>query len=541
MSSPISGPGVSPAGSSWELCPVAVENTLDTSGTNGVVCCRTNDLQSSAISPCNTPYWNLASPEGVVSCVADLFEEGGVNHNFSPDEAQAFTDTMNVVRKPTGNKITRNTQKSTSTIEFRPKHGLLDINGLGSFLEQKGGFAGCVAAVEKRRIFHVEEFSLSSMKKEFSHSSVNISNYQDVVHQRYKQLWEDRGPENSEEHEIPDSGYPNSTIWPEKRKTDDQLEKQLSYQKRLFQRAINIMNNKQKESDEEIPFDPAFTRIFMLTDKERRVNKIALSIIATVTSIFFEYKTKVVPLEEEEACIAEVNNMTTCTIDQICDAIEADLRARPIEIVDLHKISHLLEKLGGFASSSALVEREYVIDGKECNCTAIVLRNYQDLVTEKYIQLWDKYNRQLKSLSHAPPKCDYPVSLFQKKKTPKEADEQLIYQKELLQKAVEKMYIEGVPFDPLFARIYIPTDQERIDNGASIFNIAQTDTILFVYAKSENKDVPLHAVDQICEAIKTMAKDKFPAVNTAETSAIGTTLKVAGRVAGFFLPPQGRY
>ncbi|VHO03141.1 hypothetical protein [Candidatus Rhabdochlamydia sp. T3358] len=516
MSLPISGSGVSPAGSSGELYP---------SGT------------SSAISPCtilgrygSQLNWD-PSPGGVANYVADRFKEGKVHHNFSHAEAQEFVSAMRAAQKPIGNKITRNPQKKTSTIQFRPKHGLSDIHGLGIFLEQKGGFAGCNVAVEKKHIVNAEELS---------HSSINIRNYQDVVGQKYKQLWEDRAPENSEEYKVPDSGYYASTIWPEKKKTVDQLEKQLSYQKRLFQRAINIMNNKQKESDKEIPFDPAFTRIFQLTDKERRVNKMALSIIARATSIYFEYKTKVVPLKEEEACIAEVNNMPTCTIDQICDAIEADLRARPIEIVDLHKISHLLEQLGGFASSSACVEREYTIGGKECHCTAIILRNRQDLVNERYFQLWDTYGLQ-HDLSQIPPKCDYPVSLFQKKKTPKEADEQLIYQKELLQKAVEKMYIEGVPFDPLFARVYIPTDQERIDNGASIFNIAQTDTILFVYAKSENKDLPLHAVDQICEAIKTMAADKFPAVNTAETSAIGTTLKVAGRVAGFFLPPQGRY
>jgi hypothetical protein len=88
---------------------------------------------------------------------------------------------------------------------------------------------------------------------------------------------------------------------------------------------------------------------------------------------------------------------------------------------------------------------------------------------------------------------------------------------------------------------YIPTDQERMSNGASISNIAQTDTILFVYAKSENEDLPIHAVDQVCAAIEKMAKAEWPTANIVETSTIRTTLKVAGKVASFFLQPQGRY
>ncbi|VHO00979.1 hypothetical protein [Candidatus Rhabdochlamydia sp. T3358] len=537
MSLPI-GSGSSQPRSSQELYLTAAE-ALDSPSTSHVVCRRSSE-QASTIARCNSsdnlieqdaavkPPAFLAwqpSPGSIASYVADLFEAGGVNHNLSPAKAREFVDAMRAFQKPTENKIARNTQEGTSKIEFRPKHSLSDIHDLGLFLEKKGRFAGCNGSVEQKAIIN---------GKEISYSAINIINYQDLVGKKYQLLWENRAPKNSEEYKIPKGRYSASRIWPERKKTSDQLEKQLSNQKRLLQRAVEKMHVDGK------PFDPAFTRIYMLTDKEDRVNKLALSNTAEINGIFFEYRTKIVPLEQEVACIAEIDNSPTYTIQYICNAIEADLNDNPIEIVDLHKISHLLEQLGGFASSSACVEREYTIGGKECHCTAIILRNRQDLVNERYFQLWDTYGLQ-HDLSQIPPKCDYPVSLFQKKKTPKEADEQLIYQKELLQKAVEKMYIEGVPFDPLFARVYIPTDQERIDNGASIFNIAQTDTILFVYAKSENKDVPLHAVDQICEAIKTMAADKFPAINTAETSAIDTTLKVAGRVAGFFLLPQGRY
>ncbi|QZA59178.1 hypothetical protein [Candidatus Rhabdochlamydia porcellionis] len=526
MSSPSLGPGGSPTGSSSELYLTTAEKAVDNPSHEISTISRYSLSKSIACKkkPLHLD-WN-PSAEAVADYVTDLFEAGGVNHDFCPAEAQEFVDTMRAIRKPTGNKITRNTQKGISAIAFRPKHGLSDIHGLGLFLEKKGGFAGCVADVEQKYYTFNE--------KEGSHSSVHLTNYRDLAYKNYHLLWENRASENSEEYELPKSRYSASTIWPEKKKTPDQLEKQLSYQKRLLHRAVEKMHIDGK------PFDPAFTRIFMLTDKDLRINEITLSSAAKVTGIFFEYKAKEVPLEEEKACIAEIDAMPTHTVDQICNAIEADLQADPIKIVDLHKISHLLEKLGGFASSSACVEREYTIDGQERHCTAIILRNRQDLVNERYFQLRSMYGSEY-DLREMPPKCDYPVSWLQKKKTTEEIHEQLSYQKELLQKAVEKMCIKGVSFDPLFKRIYIPTDQERLDNGASVFNIAQTDMILFVYAKPENKDLPVHTVDQVCEAIQTMATAEVVPANIEEPNAMSTTLKVAGEVFGFFLQLSKEY
>ncbi len=532
MSSPISSPGVSPAGSSWEFCPTAAEETLDNPSTSRAVCQGTNQ-QASTIARCNSSEnlveqnpsakttflnWN-PSPGSLADCVAEVFEEGlergSADLGLNPTEARELIDTMRAIRRPTGNKITRNTEEGTSTIEFRPQHGLSDIHGLGLFLERKGGFAGCTVDVEQKSPFN---------GKELSYSSISIRNYQDLVRQRYKQLWEDRNPENSEKYEIPDSEYPNSTMWPEKKKTVDQLEKQLSYQERLFRRAINIMNGKQKESDKEIPFDLAFTRIFMLNDKDCRTNKVALSTIAGLTSIFFEYKTQIVPSSQERACIAKINAVPALAIDKVKEAIEDDLRDHPIEIVDLHQISHLLEKLGGYAASSALIEREYTIDGQERHCTAIILRNRQDLVDEKYEYLWGKYSSQY-DLPDQAPQCNYPIPLLQKQRTPDEVKAQLSSQAQLLHRAVEKMYIDGMPFDPLFERIYVPTDQERINNGASISNLAQTDTILFVYRTSEDRP-PKHVVEQICKTIKAMAQAEGIETPIAETSIIRRTAQV---------------
>ncbi|MEK7339771.1 MAG: hypothetical protein AABZ92_03560, partial [Verrucomicrobiota bacterium] len=355
------GSGASQPRSSREDYLTAAEEALDNPSTSHVVSCRETGLQTLTVEESHIvdridslplPLAWEPSACSVANYVADLFEAGGINHNFSPAEAQEFADTMCAIQKPTGNKITRNTQKGTSTINFRPKHGLSDIHDLGIFLETKGRFAGCNVGVEKECIFNA---------KKLSYSFINIGNYQDLAGKKYQLLWENRVPGNSEEYEIPDSGYPSSRIWPEKKKTSDQLEKQLSSQKRFLQRAVEKMHVDGK------PFDPAFTRIFMLTDKEHRVNKVALSTLATATSIFFEYRTKIVPLEQEAAYIAEIDNSPTYTIQHIRNAIEADLNDNPIEIVDLHKISHLLEKLGDFASSSACVEQEYTIDGQEYN------------------------------------------------------------------------------------------------------------------------------------------------------------------------------
>lgn len=547
MSSPISSPRVSPAGSSWEFCPTAAEETLDNPSTSHAICQGTNQ-QASTIARCNSSEnlveqnpsvkpvfldWNISSGS-LANYVADVYEDGlerGANLGLNPIEAREFIDTMHAIQEPTENKITRNIEEGTSTIEFRPQHGLSGIHGLGLFLKNIGAFAGCNVDVDQEAILN---------KKELNYSSINLRNHQDLVRQRYKQLWEDRNPENSEKYKIPDSGYPNSTMWPEKKKTVNQLEKQLAYQKRLLQRAINIMNGKQKESDKEIPFDPAFTRIFMLNDKDCRTNKVALSTIAGLTSIFFEYKIKIVRSEQEKACITEINAMPIRTIDQVCDIIEDDLRDHPIEIVDLHQISHLLEKLGGYAASSALIEREYTIDGQERHCTAIILRNRQDLVDERYEQVWGNHGSS-HSLSYESPKCNYPIPLLQKQRTSDEVKAQLSSQAQLLHRAVQKMYIDGMPFDPLFERIYVPTDQERINNGASISNLAQTDTILFVYRKSEDRP-PKHSVEQICERIKTMAQAEGIETPIVETSLIRAAAEASlplirgtGQVVRFFL------
>ena len=502
MSSPISSPGASPRGSSWELCPSGTEETSPSTS------CAVNQ-QVSTIARCHSskdlaeqnpstepPFLNWPpSPGSLADGVVGLFEAGGVDHNFTPAEAQEFADTMRAIQKPTGHKITRNREEGTSTIEFRPRHGLVDIHCLGLFFEQKLGFAGCVVSVEQKAPFN---------GKEFCYSSINLRNYQDLVRQRYEQIWEDRDPGNTEEYKVPVIRYGNSTIWPEKKKTVEQLEKELSYQDRFLQRAINIMNGQRKESDKVRPFDPAFKRTFIPTEKERITNKIPLLSIAGMTSIFFEYKTKTVPLDQERVCIAEIDAMPAYTPDEVEEVIKADLREHPIEVVDLHQISHLLEELGGYAASSALIEREYTLDGEECRCTAIILRNRQDLVDERYQNLRKKYGGQY-DLPIQAPKCKYSVPWRVKEKTSQEAQEQLSSQAQLLQRAVQEMYVQGRPFDPLFERIYIPTDQERLDNFASISNVAQTDMILFVYRTSEDRQ-PKYAVEDICESIRTMAE-----------------------------------
>ena len=467
----------------------------------------------------------------IIGALTKLFEEKGINHVFTPTEAQEFANTMYAIQRPISNKITRNMKEGTSTIEFRPQHGLCDIHSFGLFLKQRGGFAGCVADVEQKCEFN---------EKEVSHSSINLTNYRDLAYKKHQLLWENRAPEDSEEYELPKSRYSDSNIYSNKKKTSDQLEKQLSFQKRLLQRAVEKLHIDGK------PFDPAFIRIFKPTDKERRSNEIALSTAAKVTGIFFEYKRKTVPLEQERACIAEINAMPTYTIDQICDAIKADLKEHPITIVDLHQISHLLEKLGGYASSSALVEREYIIDGQEeRHCTAIILRNRQDLVNQRYEYLRETYSAQF-DLSNQAPQCNYPVPFLQKKKTTEEAKKQLLFQARLLQRAVQEMIIDEEPFDPLFERIYIPTEQERISNGASIANLAQTDMILFVYRTSSEDRPPKYAVEQICESMKTMAEAEEIKTPMAETNIISRTaqtclslLKQLGKDGDDFLSHVG--
>jgi hypothetical protein len=440
----------------------------------------------------NTPLlsWD-PSPRDLAGHLAEFGNHLGLN----PTEAQEFVDTMRAIQRPIGNQITRNVEEGTSTIEFRPQHGLSDIHGLGLFLERKGGFAGCTAEVNQKDPF---------CGRELRYSAITERKYKDHVHQRYKQVWEDREPENSEEYELPDSRYPSSTLWPERKKTVDQLEKELSYQDRLIRRAIDIMNGKQKESDPEIPFDPAFTRIFRSTTEEVKTHKVNLFTRARLTTIFFEYKTETIPLDQERAYIKKIQAMPTRTIGEVKKAIEDDLRDRPIKTVDLHQISHLLEKLGGFTSSSACIERTYTIDGQKRHCTAIVLRNHQDLADERYAYLREKYGSQYDVPDRAPP-WDYPVPFRQKPKTPDEAKAHLALQAQLLQIAVERMYVDQEPFDPLFERIYIPTEQERIDNGVSFFNLAQTDTILFVYRTSEDRP-PKYAVEDVCELIEVVVQ-----------------------------------
>jgi hypothetical protein len=238
--------------------------------------------------------------------------------------------------------------------------------------------------------------------------------------------------------------------------------------------------------------------------------------------------------------------MPTRTVDEVIKAIKDDLREHPIPIVDLHQISHLLEKLGKFASSSACIERTYIIDGQTRHCTAIVLRNHQDLVDEKYAYLREKYSTQYDIPNRTPP-CDYPVPFFRKPKTPDEAKEQLALQTKLLQSAVEEMYVDEEPFDPLFERIYIPTEQERIDNGVSFFNLAQTDTILFVYRTSENRP-PKYAIEQVCEVIETRAEVEGTKALIANNNTMRSPtevslplLKKGVQMLSFFLSERPRY
>ncbi|MDR2539356.1 MAG: hypothetical protein LBC45_01880 [Chlamydiales bacterium] len=540
MSSPISSSGVSPngaspLGSSWDL--YATETQNDQPSTSRAVCRRHTHQQTSPIAQfaeTSLLNWDLSSrelthikelvdPKGL----ADHLAEFGNHLGRNPTEAQEFSDTMRIIQRPIGNTITRNTEEGTVTIEFRPQHGLSDVHGLGFFLERKGGFASCTVGVNRKHPF---------CGRDLRFSFITVRNYKDLVHQRYKQAWEDREPENSEEYELPDSRYPNSTVWTEKKKTVDQLEKQLSYQDRLIRRAIDMMNGKHKESDPETPFDPAFTRIFTLNAEEIKTHKVNLFTRARLTTIIFEYKTQTVPLDQERACVENILAMPTRTTDEIKKAIENDLREHPIEIVDLHQISHLLEKLGGFASSSACIEREYTIDGQKRHCTAIVLRNHQDLVDERYAYLREKYSTQY-DVPDQPPPCDYSVPFLQKPKTPDEAQEQLALQAQLLERAVQKMYVDQEPFDPLFERIYIPTEQELIDNGVSFFNLAQTDTILFVYRTSENRP-PKYAVEQMCEGIAAMAEVEGAKVPIAKKNAVDRIREVGLKglqSLGFFL------
>ncbi|VHO03593.1 hypothetical protein [Candidatus Rhabdochlamydia sp. T3358] len=475
-------------------------------------------------------------PTTLAGGIANLCVAGGIDHDFTPAEERDFKGTMRAIQHPVKNKITKNGD-GTDTIEFRPKHGLADLQGLESSLEVIGKFAGGFVSVEQRG---------SLNKKEFSYSSIVLENYQDLATQRYKQLWEDRYPENLEDYEVPENGHPNSTLsWVEKSKTVDELERELSYQKRFFLRVINIMNNKQRESDRAIPFDPAFKRIFILSNKDLRDNKVALFIPACLTAIFFEYKIKTVPSHQVKADIEEIDAMPTWKIREICKKIKTSLKDDPIKMVDLHQISHLLEKLGAYASSSALVEREYTIDKEERHCTAIVLRNYQDLVDERYSQIVKKSSLS-DNLPHEPPKCNHPMSfLCRKRELP---DTILNNQKNLIERAVQELHnTEGKPFDPLFERIYIPTDQERLDNGVSISNIAQTDTILFVYAKQQNKNASQRTVKEVCKAIKEMAEVEKIEIPIAETSLIRTAAEASlplirgtGQALRFFLSGRRR-
>lgn len=58
--------------------------------------------------------------------------------------------------------------------------------------------------------------------------------------------------------------------------------------------------------------------------------------------------------------------------------------------------------------------------------------------------------------------------------------------------------------------------------------------ILLVYEKPENKDLPAHVVDQVCEAIQTMATAEAVPANIEETSAMSPILKGSGEIFGFF-------
>lgn len=495
MSSPISGSRPSTPESYREGAYLSVreaeEEIPSSSGISTACLRRTSDSQLPITSQNRSliSHWK-PSTDGVVSLASGLTGLLEGQANINPE----LIATLDAGQRPFENKIIRNTTEGTSTIEFRPKHGLFDTHSIAIFLEDKGGFAGSSCATQKECAFN---------GKPFKHASAMVRNRQDLVEQKYKQVWEGYGSRSSESYEIPDSGY--RVHWFEK-KSIDEIERQLSYQKRMLQVAVDIMNSKQKSSDREIPFDPAFKRIFVLTEKDHRNNKVAFSKIAAVNSVFFEYKTKIVPLQEEEACIAEVDNAPTRTVNEICEAIKTRLVAHPIKMVDLHAISHLLQELGGFASSSAHVEREYTIDGKDFMCTTIVLRNHQDLVTEKYLQLWGEHHSQQDELDK-PPKCNYPVPRGQKNMTSEAAAKQLNYQKQLLQRAVEAMHISGQPFDALFTRIYVSTDQERMRDGIPISDIAQVDNIVFVYRTLEEENLSDNTIDEVCEAIKAKAKE----------------------------------
>ncbi|VHO03186.1 hypothetical protein [Candidatus Rhabdochlamydia sp. T3358] len=453
--------------------------------------------------------------ESVIGYIAGIFKKQSQQDGRVNPEREELIACLHDIGLPTKNKISINAANNMAIIEFRPKCSIVEIHGFGWPLKKFGGFSGSPASVEQAYVL--------DEKTSTKYASITMLNSQDLVDEKYDQVREKYSLHINPSQRHPKSHYPVS--WFDKRSSDE-MEKLLSYQRRLLQRAMEKMHVDGQ------PFDPAFERIFIPTEEEHIRNGNSLSHLALTDMILFEYKTKEVPVKDQEACIAEIDNLPTYTVQEICAKIEADLLEHPIKEVDLHSFAHLLKKLGGFASSSACIEQECTIEKEKFKCTAITLRNHQDLVNEKYEQLWVKYGG-----SHECPKCDYPVSWYQKKKSSDELEKQLLHQKQLLQKAVEKMHIDKVPFDPLFKHIYIPTEEDRKRNGTPLSAIAQTDSILFVYRTTEADHLPTYAVDEVCKAIEASVIPHTEEI-TRINKKFPITTRLKNNLANFF-PLQG--